>query len=62
MPTITSGNLHAPVVMIGEKGADLIKELWLQEEVAQAEEEAEPVVPAASARKITTVYANATAA
>lgn len=31
MPTITSGNIHAPVVMIGEKGADLIKELWLQD-------------------------------
>lgn len=30
MPTITSGNIHAPVVMIGEKGADMVKELWLQ--------------------------------
>ncbi|XP_055845343.1 glucose dehydrogenase [FAD, quinone] [Episyrphus balteatus] len=30
MPTITNGNIHAPVVMIAEKGADLIKELWLQ--------------------------------
>lgn len=29
MPTITNGNIHAPVVMIGEKGADLIKQLWL---------------------------------
>lgn len=34
MPTITSGNIHAPVVMIAEKGADLVKELWLQEENA----------------------------
>ncbi|KXJ73585.1 hypothetical protein RP20_CCG015527 [Aedes albopictus] len=30
MPRITSGNINAPVVMIGEKGADLIKELWIQ--------------------------------
>nr|XP_013189586.1 unnamed protein product [Amyelois transitella] len=29
MPTITNGNINAPVIMIGEKGADLIKETWL---------------------------------
>ncbi|XP_055308995.1 glucose dehydrogenase [FAD, quinone]-like [Sitodiplosis mosellana] len=71
MPTITSGNIHAPVVMIGEKGADLIKELWLQEEVIRAERSAkaahvaeviETVAAATSARKVTTLYANATAA
>ncbi|EEB16965.1 glucose dehydrogenase precursor, putative [Pediculus humanus corporis] len=29
MPRITSGNIQAPVIMIGEKGADLVKEDWL---------------------------------
>ncbi|KAL2716006.1 hypothetical protein V1478_013682 [Vespula squamosa] len=29
MPTITSGNINAPVIMIGEKGSDLIKKDWL---------------------------------
>ncbi|KAK0076520.1 hypothetical protein PV325_005251 [Microctonus aethiopoides] len=28
MPTITNGNINAPVLMIGEKGADLIKAYW----------------------------------
>lgn len=29
MPTITNGNINAPVIMIGEKGSDLIKRQWL---------------------------------
>ncbi|XP_052738854.1 glucose dehydrogenase [FAD, quinone] [Bicyclus anynana] len=29
MPAVTNGNINAPVIMIGEKGSDLIKETWL---------------------------------
>ncbi|XP_028172924.1 glucose dehydrogenase [FAD, quinone]-like [Ostrinia furnacalis] len=29
MPTITNGNINAPVMMVAEKGADMIKEAWL---------------------------------
>lgn len=30
MPTITNGNINAPVIMIAEKGSDLIKETWMK--------------------------------
>ncbi|XP_046385250.1 glucose dehydrogenase [FAD, quinone] [Ischnura elegans] len=29
MPVVTSGNTHAPALMIAEKGADLVKSTWL---------------------------------
>lgn len=35
MPTITNGNINAPVIMIGEKGADLIKGYWLRPQIGK---------------------------
>ena len=28
MPHVPSGNINAPTIMVGEKGADLVKEHW----------------------------------
>ncbi|OAD62856.1 Glucose dehydrogenase [acceptor] [Eufriesea mexicana] len=36
MPTISSGNTNAPVIMIGEKGADLVKNDWLTVETSRS--------------------------
>lgn len=48
VPTIPSGNIHAPTVMVAEKGADLVKELWLQEDVVRSEQAAAEASAAAA--------------
>lgn len=30
-PTVPSGNINAPIVMVAEKGSDMVKEDWLKE-------------------------------
>ncbi|KAJ8925905.1 hypothetical protein NQ315_009757 [Exocentrus adspersus] len=37
MPKIVRGNTNAPVLMIGEKGSDLVKAAWLHEKDGQAQ-------------------------
>lgn len=38
-PTITNGNILAPVIMVGEKGADLVKALWIRDDLFRRKRE-----------------------
>lgn len=29
MPTVPSGNVNGPIIMIGEKGSQMVKDAWL---------------------------------